>query len=520
MTWQAHSNSAKTPSDPEQTQNTRPLQLLLADDDAHLRKGLTTFLQNEGFETVTAENGKKALDLVQKSRFDLIISDVQMPEMSGIQLLENLRKRNILTPIIIITAFASIEDAVKAMQMGADDYVTKPLNLLELKIRINRIMHALKLQDENRALKERLRKIEQPDIIGVSKKMDDVRFLIQKIAADDNVSVMIYGASGTGKELVAKNIHRGSARRKKPFVAVNCAALPDDLLESELFGYKKGAFTGAMNDKPGFFQAADGGTLFLDEVGDMSERLQAKLLRVLQDRMVQPLGGTVQKKVDVRILGASNKNLMELVSAGTFREDLYYRLNVVAVHLPPLKERPEDIPMLLGHFSRRGEQNPEGKPLGWTSGALSLLQKYEWPGNIRELENLVRMLSVFHAGKVVTEGMLPDHMRAVPGQSGHNQQKHIHPEDGQPGHIHPGHGQSGHIQSEWGWPGQTDSSTIRQMHMDYQSARDDAIHQFEEAYLANHLDKHGGNISKTAEAIGLSRVSLYKKIKEYGLKNL
>lgn len=456
------------------------MKILLADDDVNLRNGLVNFLQREGFDIVPVSNGKQALEAATQNRFDLIISDVQMPEMSGLELLENLKKKNIQAPIIIITAFATVENAVKAMQIGADDYVTKPLNLLELKIRIDKIQKSLDMRDENKKLKDKLRSIQYPEIVGVSKAIHEVRAMIHKVAADKDVSVMIYGASGTGKEVVAKNVHLNSTRRDNPFVAINCAALPDELLESELFGYEKGAFTGAVNTKEGLFQTADGGTLFLDEVGEMSQRLQAKLLRVLEDYTIQPLGSTKQNKIDVRVIGASNKKLIDLVKANSFREDLYYRLHVVEINLPLLKERREDIPLLINHFL---QDEGGSKLVTFSAKAVSLLQHYSWPGNVRELQNMVRMLQVIYPAQEITDEMIPDVIIRDVDTMQHN----------------------------WG--------ELFDMN-DFQSAQKDAIETFEKKFLEFHLHKNNGNITKTAENINLSRVSLYKKIKQYDLSKV
>jgi two-component system, NtrC family, nitrogen regulation response regulator NtrX len=453
------------------------MKILIADDDENLRKGLVNFLQREGFDIVPVANGKLALETATQNQFDLIISDVQMPEMNGLELLESLRKNKIHVPFIIITAFATVENAVKAMQMGADDYVTKPLNLLELKMRIDKVQRSLKLQDENKKLKDRLRSIEYPEIVGFSKSIHDMRAMIHKVAADKDVSVMIYGASGTGKEVVAKSIHLNSARRNNPFVAINCAALPDELLESELFGYEKGAFTGAMKSKEGLFQTADGGTLFLDEVGEMSERLQAKLLRVIEDYTIQPLGSTRQNKIDVRVIGASNKKLIDLVKAYSFREDLYYRLHVVEINLPLLKERREDIPLLIDHFLQFGGNS---KKITFSAKAVSLLQNYSWPGNVRELQNIVRMLQVLYPAQEITDEMIPEIIIKDVDTMQHD------------------------------WSELLDKN-------DFQSAQKQAIEKFERKFLKFHLNRNDGNIAKTAENINLSRVSLYKKIKQYDL---
>ncbi len=319
------------------------MKILLVDDDTSTRNGIAVFLRNNNHDVTTAGDGEEAINIYNNKSFDLIISDVHMPGIDGIEVLKKIREKNEPVPFIIITAYAAIEDAVEAMKIGAEDYLTKPLNLIELGLKIDKINEKNALLAENKELREKLSRIDFPDIIGLSKEMTDLKKMVRKIASNQNISVMIYGESGTGKEVVARNIHKQSSRSTKPFMAVNCAALPDDLLESELFGYLKGAFTGAYRDKIGLFQAADKGTLFLDEVGEMSSNLQAKLLRVLQNLKFQPIGSTVEVSVDVRIIGASNKNLTELVNENKFREDLFFRLNVIDIKIPPLRERKEDI---------------------------------------------------------------------------------------------------------------------------------------------------------------------------------
>lgn len=453
------------------------MKILLADDDETIRRGIEVFLTNLHHSVLSATNGKEALSVSERENFDLIISDVQMPELSGIELLNALRKNENPVPVIIITAFATIEDAVMAMKMGASDYLTKPPNLEELQLKIGKIEKELKLKRENAELKERLRRIDSPEIIGESAAIAEVKKMIGKVALRDDVPVMIYGASGTGKELAAKAIHNSGERKDKPFVEVNCAAMPDELLESELFGYVKGAFTGAVKDKDGLLKAADGGTLFLDEVGEMSPRLQAKLLRVLQDFKIQPLGTTKSFHVDIRIIGANNIRLQDLVANNKFREDLFYRINVAEITLPPLADRKEDIPLLLEHFISSPRIK---KKIRFTKEALDVLVNYNWRGNVRELENFVKSISVFAEKNRIDKIDLPGHIL----------------------------NESYAFKHEWNY---------LFANKNFQEAQKKVLRDFEINFLKFHLKRHNGNISRTAEAIGLSRASLHKKINEYGL---
>jgi two-component system response regulator AtoC len=453
------------------------MKILVVDDDLNLRKGLEVFLQNQGHQIDLADNGKNALVKFGEDKYDLIITDIQMPEMDGITLLEKLRQNSSNITVIVVTAFATIEKAVEAMKKGAADFLTKPLNLEELRLRINRIESTQKVIEENKALKSRLNKIDFPEIIGESPAIKEMMSLIKKISNDSDVPVMIYGKSGTGKELVARNIHKYSSRLNKPFVAINCAAIPDDLLESELFGYTKGAFTGAHQNKIGLIQSAEGGTLFLDEVGEMSERIQAKLLRVLQDHEIQPLGNTESRKVNIRVMGASNINLKEKIETGKFREDLYYRLNVVEIIVPPLSERINDIPILVEYFiSKYSRDNLPN--ISFTNEAMTLLKHYSWPGNVRELENVIRMLNVIAAKPIIDSEDLPELFQ--------NEKTSLETEVSDGSH--------------------------------YRYALNRAIAEFERDFISKKLSEYNWNISKTAEIIGLSRVSLYKKIKQYDIK--
>ncbi len=456
------------------------MNILIAEDENAVRKGIEVFLKAQKHDVISVENGRKAFEMCQHKYFDLIISDMQMPEMTGFELLSELRKLSNQIPVIIITAFASVEDAVAAVKSGAEDYLTKPLNLQELLLKVQKIQDKVDLINENELLKFKLDKLEFPEMIGICTPMRTVQQMIIKVANDPDVSAMIYGDSGTGKELVARTIHSRSDRSQKPFVAVNCAAFSDELLESELFGHKKGSFTGAHKDKQGLFQAANKGTFFLDEVSEMSPRMQAKLLRVLQEYKIQPVGSTEIIDIDVRIISASNKDLHELVGKDEFREDLYYRFNVIEIKIAPLCERYEDIPLLLHHFLERYNLMRD-KNIKFSKNVVSALQEYSWPGNVRELENLVQMLAVTTDSELVQKDDLPE--------------KYI---------IN-----SKNIFSEW--------DVICEKN-DYKKALNTVILKFEKIFLTHHLKRNLGNISKTAEAIGLSRVALHKKIKDQNIR--
>ena len=456
------------------------MKILIAEDDPATRRGIEVFLKNQGMTVFAAENGEDALAQFWQNHPDLVLSDVKMPRMGGLELLRRIRKSGTSVPVLIMTAFASVEDAVQAMKNGAEDYLTKPLNLEELRLKLNRIREKMRLIEENRSLRKRLRTLEFPEIIGVSAPMRAVFDLIEKVAADPSIPVMIYGESGTGKELVARTIHLRSARAERPFVAVNCSAIPENLIESELFGYKRGAFTGATRDKFGLFQSAHRGTLFLDEVGEMSPALQAKLLRVLQEGCVKPVGGTEEITVDVRVIGASNRKLQTLVEEGLFREDLFYRLNVMEVTLPPLRERQTDIPLLLQFFAERYQQNSREKK-HFSSETLRILTQYDWPGNVRELENAVRVALVTSPETVVRPQDLPDKIR-----------QGIKPPAGE---------------QKQAW-----------FSRDYKESLQQVVEAFDRDFIAFYLREFKGNISRTADAIGLSRVALHKKIRQYGIK--
>ncbi|MBJ6727060.1 sigma-54-dependent transcriptional regulator [Geomesophilobacter sediminis] len=388
--------------------------ILIIDDDDSLRRVLEYNLQQEGYSVFTAPNGEAGLKIFTDEAPPVVITDLKMPGMSGFQVLSSIKERSPATVVIVLTAFGAIDTAVEAMKLGAYDYLTKPFNRDELKLTVRKGLQLQGLSEENRLLKEELAdRAEFKNIVGTSRAMEGVFSVVRKVA-DTEATVLITGESGTGKELVARAIHSGSARRAAPFVAVNCAAIPRDLLESELFGHVKGAFTGAIRDKAGKFQQADGGTIFLDEVGDLPLELQPKLLRVLQERVVEPVGGNAEVKLDLRVVAATNADLEKGIAEGNFRDDLYYRLSVIPLRLPPLRERPDDIPLLVRYFC--GKYG--GGSVAFAKEALEALQRYPWPGNVRELENTVERLLILREGERVELADLPEKIAAPGARSG------------------------------------------------------------------------------------------------------
>lgn len=379
--------------------------ILIVDDELSMREFLSILLEREGYATDQAESAEAALKLMESVGYDLVISDINMPGLDGMVLLEKVKKLSPETAVLMITAFSTAEQAVEAMKLGAYDYIAKPFKVEEIKVLVGKALEKRNLQRENIRLRQEIQeRYSFSGLIGKSKRMRDVYALIEKVAVS-MANVLILGESGTGKELAARAIHYNSLRKEKPFVAVNCGAIPDNLMESELFGHKKGAFTGATTDHAGLFEQAEGGTLFLDEIGEVPLQLQAKLLRVLQEREFRRVGGSEERKADVRIVAASNRDLEEQVKEGTFREDLFYRLDVVEIRMPSLRERPEDIPFLVDHFHKKFTQSSNTKEI-ITSEALKMLLAYPFPGNVRELENLVERCLVI-GDKTVTVDCLP-----------------------------------------------------------------------------------------------------------------
>jgi len=385
-----------------------PEKVLVIDDDEIVREVLIEHLKNDGYEVVGCSNGYKGLELFKNDRFDLVILDLLMPGINGIEVLKEIKRYSPHSIVILITAFGSIENAVEAMRAGAFDYITKPFNLSDVSFAVKRGIDVSKLEKENINLKRQLKsRYGFENIIGDSNAMQSIYGLVDKVAPTDS-TVLILGESGTGKELIANVLHYNSERSSKPIVTVNCSAIPHELLESELFGHEKGAFTGAVSTKPGKFEIADSGTLFLDEIGDMSLSLQIKLLRVLQEKTFERVGGTKSIKVDVRIIAATNKNLEDEVATGRFREDLYYRLNVIPIQIPSLRTRAEDIPLLCHYFIDRYCKKRKKPFLKITGEAMSALMNYSWPGNVRELENLIERLVVLKEDLTVETNDLPE----------------------------------------------------------------------------------------------------------------
>jgi len=366
--------------------------LLIIDDEENMRHMLSSMLKKSGYRVSTASNGSEALDMVDQTLYDFILCDLKMPDMSGMEFFEAARDKLWASTVIMMSAYGSIDTAVEAMKKGAYDFISKPFKLDEVLLTLKKAEERESLKRENRWLKERIRKIQDDyhfgNMVAKSKGMEAVFKVAEKVAQYDT-TVLICGASGTGKELIAQGIHFAGKRAKNPMVPVNCGGIPENLLESELFGYKRGAFTGADSDRKGLFEEADRGTIFLDEIGELPLSLQVKLLRVLQESEIRPVGDSKTKKIDVRIIAATSKNLEDETKNGTFREDLFFRLNVMPIQLPPLKDRPEDIPLLSQHFINRFNISLEKNIKGITPAAMSILLKYHWPGNVRELGNVI-----------------------------------------------------------------------------------------------------------------------------------
>ncbi|MEW6111611.1 MAG: sigma-54 dependent transcriptional regulator [Thermodesulfobacteriota bacterium] len=444
------------------------------DDEPSQRKMLKANLSLDGYEVYEADDGTDAIGKVSAGFYDLILMDNRMSHMDGIDALKEIKKISPAIPVIIITAHASVETAVEALQAGAHDYLTKPLDVDELRIKIRQTLEFWRLKAENILQRRRLESLfEASRIVGKSPVMKEILETVAMVAPTE-ASVLILGESGTGKELIANALHQGSARSDKRFIKVNCAALPETLLESELFGHEKGAFTGAVNRRPGRFELADGGAIFLDEIGEMSLATQAKLLRVLQEREFEPLGSTRTVKVDIRIIAASNKVLLDEVKKGTFREDLFYRLNVVPIHLPPLRDRKEDIPLLAEHFLKIYNEKNNKNVQGFHPRALDALMRYSWPGNIRELENIVERSVIFSREDYVIFSELPEVIREASGDT-----LSLEVREG----FKPG-------------------MTIREM---------------ERELIIRTLEDNDGNRTRTARILGITRRTLQLKLKEYDL---
>jgi len=441
--------------------------ILVVDDDLEMCNLLSEVLKEEGFSVLTTGESLEASKILKKEEFDVLITDLKMKGLKGLDLLEEAKKIAPLTPVIIITAFGTIESAIQAMKMGAYDYVTKPFQMDEIVLTVKKAL-------ENRLLKKEVVRLKKEmesryhfhQLIGKSASMQKIYDLIERIRESSN-SVLITGESGTGKELVAKAIHYSGARKEGPFIAVNCAAIPETLLESELFGYKRGAFTDAKTDKKGLIFGATEGTLFLDEITEMSPLLQAKLLRVIEEKEVRPLGDTNAHPIDVRIISASNRDMKDHIHQGRFREDLYYRLKVIDIELPPLRERREDIPLLVQHFMSKLGKEPK-KISGISEDALKILINYSWPGNVRELENIIQRAMTLSQREVILPEDLPTSLLQ-----------------------------------------EVDENLVEKgLRVKY------TLDQLEKEYIKKVLIEVGGNKSKAAERLGLDRKTLYRKLEE------
>ncbi len=448
--------------------------ILVVDDEEAILATLRGALEDEGYEVASAGSGEEALDGLDAADPDVVLLDVWLPGIDGVEVLQKLRERDPDLPVIMMSGHATIETAVKATKLGAYDFIEKPLNLDRLLLTIEHAVRARRLSEENRYWRERWGR--SPDLIGESPAVRELKEQI-RVVGPTRASVLITGENGTGKELVARAVHRASRRRDGPFVEVNCAAIPEDLIESELFGHEKGAFTGATARRRGKFDLADGGTLFLDEIGDMSLKTQAKILRVIQEMRFERVGGTKTHEVDVRIIAATNKDLEEEIREGRFREDLYYRLNVVPIHVPPLRERTEDIPLLFRHFVEEYCREENREPVEVDEAVFAVLQAYPWPGNVRELKNVAERMVILCRSDRLTVADVPPAVRGQGTGSG-----------GAGGTVRPGLG-------------------LRE-----------ARRQFERDYIARHLEEAGWNVPQAAEALGVDRSSLYKKMKELGIE--
>jgi two-component system, NtrC family, nitrogen regulation response regulator NtrX len=454
--------------------------ILVVDDEDAIVSSLSSILQDEGYEVSVAKSGVEALKIYTVDPPDLMLLDIWMPEMDGLETLRRVKEILPTAQVMVMSGHGSIETAVKAIKLGAYDYIEKPLSLENVTLRVKHALEQYRLEEENRSLRTKVQR--KFELVGQSAAMQQLRQLIDT-AGPTNSRVLIGGENGTGKELVARAIHLQSARADRPFVAVNCAAIPETLIESELFGHEKGSFSGATSMKRGQFEQADGGTLFLDEIGDMSLSTQAKVLRALQEQQFTRVGGIKLLKVDVRVLAASNKDLLKEIEKGAFREDLYYRLNVVPIVVPPLRERRDDIPILIRHFMKVHAEEQGLRMKEVTSEAMSIFQQYEWPGNIRELRNLIERLMIMVPGNVIDAAHVTTSLQVkAPGAS------------------------------SAAASGTAQPAASPLLTQPYDSLRD-ARNAFEKDYIGRKLREHHWNISRTAEDLKIERSHLHRKIK-------
>ncbi len=446
--------------------------IMVVDDEKEIREALSGVLKDEGFDVVAAGSAEEAFKKLEAKVPELMLLDIWLPGMDGIDALKEIKRVFPSLPVIMISGHANIETAVKTTKLGAYDFIEKPLSLDKVILTVEHAIEQTRLMEENSAL--RLRALGKYEIIGKSKAVQALKNDIKRVAPT-NSWVLITGENGTGKEFVARNIHLLSNRSGKPFIEVNCAAIPEELIESELFGHEKGAFTSAVAQRKGKFDLADKGTIFLDEIGDMSLKTQAKILRILQEQSFERVGGTERISVDVRVIAATNKNLKEQILKGAFREDLFYRLNVIPFLVPPLRERAEDIPLFIDHFLKEFCRETAKETLTVNKEAMDTLLNYEWPGNVREIKNLIERLVIMTPSNIITTDDIPLYIKGAP--------------PAQPKNLFR-------------------NSLLKEARKD-----------FEREFISRKLKEFGGNISKTAEAIGIERSHLYRKIKSYGIEH-
>lgn len=460
-----------------------PPAILIADDEKGARFGMKKALEKDGYPLFEATSGPEAVEFIKNHLPDIVFLDINMPEMNGLEVLEKIRGMECPPLVVVITAYGSEKIAVEAMKKGAYDYIAKPFDVEELRLITRNALEKLALQDENRRLRSQLEGLSTVEglgeIVGQSPAMRRVFTKIEKVAPTET-TVLLLGESGSGKELVAREIHRRSHRADKPLVVMNCAALPETLIESELFGHEKGAFTGATERRIGKFEMAHGGTIFLDEIGDMSPNTQAKLLRAIEEKKFERLGGMETLRVDARVISATNKDLPAEIEKGTFREDLYYRLKVVEIELPALRQRREDIPLLVQHFLRLFSRRHKKELEGVSREVMRILLSYDWPGNVRQLANTLERAVILAENATITREDLPEDLKG----------------DQPP----------------------VSSSTILDYTLPFREAKRRVVESFEREYILQSLKAHKGNITKTAEALGMHRQGLQQKLRELNIK--
>lgn len=446
--------------------------ILVVDDEESICQSLKGILVDEGYEVLTAGSGEESLKIIEEELPNLVLLDIWLPGIDGIEVLKIIKSDYPHVQVVMMSGHGTIETAVKATKLGAFDFIEKPLSLDKVVLIVNHALDMVRLEDENRLLRQKF--AQDYELTGSSKPIRELKELI-RIVAQTNAWILIMGENGTGKELVARSIHKQSNRLRKPFIEVNCAAIPEELIESELFGHEKGAFTGATEKKRGKFELANEGTIFLDEVADMSLKAQAKILRILQEKKIERVGGAKVIETDVRVLAATNKDLEREMEEERFRQDLYYRLNVIPLRIPPLRERKEDIPLLANHFLKEISLKEGTREKTITDDALAILMDHDWPGNVRELKNIVDRLVIMTPSDVISTGDIPLFMK------------------------------------------ESQKVKVDSSFLSYSSFKTAKV-EFEKEFIARKLQENNGNVSKTAELIGLERSNLHRKIKGYGLK--